>query len=27
MMVSAKQLDFETAIQYREKIKRLKNEK
>ena len=27
MMVSAKQLDFETAIKYREKIKRLKQEK
>ncbi len=27
MMVSAKQLDFETAIKYREKIKRLKQER
>ncbi len=27
MMVSARHLDFETAIKYREKIKRLKNEK
>jgi len=27
MMASAKNLDFETAIKYREKIKRLKNEK
>jgi excinuclease UvrABC helicase subunit UvrB len=27
MMAYAKNLDFETAIKYREKIKRLKNEK